>query len=831
MNEKQKAPVKRPPDAMMRMTAEGLRLDFEHQLRYTLARDRYTATARDRYFALARAIRDRVVERWMATQQTHHKQNVKRVYYLSLEFLIGRLLGNNVINLQMEHMCAEALALEGLDWQKLRESETDAGLGNGGLGRLAACFLDSMSSLGLPAVGYGLRYDFGIFNQQIINGFQVEQPDEWLKLGYPWEIAHPEFSFPVQFGGRVETRRGPNGLESHWVDTQNVVGMPHDLPIVGYGGETVNTLRLWSAKAAEEFNLDDFNRGSYVDAVQNKVLAENLTKVLYPNDNNLAGKELRLRQEYFFVSCTIQDILRRFRVDGNDWSTFPTRVFLQLNDTHPALAVAELMRLLVDREHLGWDEAWALTSATTGYTNHTILPEALEKWPVPLFAGLLPRHLQIVYEINARFLREVATRYPLDGARLARMSIIEEGGEKQVRMAHLAIVGSKSVNGVAALHTRLLKEKVLKDFAEFWPEKFNNKTNGITPRRWLLEANPPLAKLITATIGDAWILDLSELRRLEAYQDDPHFQTSFRAAKRKNKVALASYLKETLGIEVSPDSLFDVQVKRLHEYKRQLMLVLYTIIRYTRIKDHPSLDVVPRTVLFSAKAAPGYAMAKLIIKLIHQVAEVINSDPAMAGRLRVAFIPNYRVSLAERIIPAADLSEQISLAGTEASGTGNMKLQLNGALTIGTLDGANVEILEEVGPDNIFIFGLKAEEVELLRPGYRPREVYEKDPEIRRALDLLRENFFSMVEPGLFDPIVRALLDFGDHYMLLADLRSFIEAQDRVDAAYRDQTSWTKKAILNVARSGKFSSDRTIREYATEIWGVTPCPVRRLDAD
>jgi len=813
------------------MSTDGLRLDFEHHLRYTLARDRYTATARDRYYALASAVRDRVVERWMATQQTHHKQNVKRVYYLSLEFLIGRLLGNNVINLEMDGMCREAVAQEGLDWDKLRDSEVDAGLGNGGLGRLAACFLDSMSTLGLPAVGYGLRYDFGIFNQRIANGYQVEQPDEWLKLGYPWEIAHPEFSFTVQFGGRVESRKGPHGMEWSWMDTRNVVGMPYDLPIVGYGGETVNTLRLWSAKAAEEFNLDDFNRGSYIDAVQNKVLAENLTKVLYPNDNMVAGKELRLRQEYFFVSCTIQDILRRFKADGNEWSSFPDKVFMQLNDTHPALAIAELMRLLMDREGLPWDEAWRLTTATTGYTNHTILPEALEKWPVPLLGGLLPRHLQIIFEINSRFLREVASRYPLDGARLRRMSIIEEGGQKQVRMAHLAMVGSNSINGVAALHTRLLKEKVVRDFAEFWPGKFNNKTNGITPRRWLLEANPPLAQLITEVIGKGWITDLQQLRRLEPLQDDAAFRDRFRAAKRQNKVALADYIAATLGIKVSPDSLFDVQVKRLHEYKRQLMLVLQTIIRYNRLKQNPASELVPRTVIFSAKAAPGYMMAKLIIKLIHQLAEVINADPQIGDRLKVVFVPNYRVSLAERIIPAADLSEQISLAGTEASGTGNMKLQLNGALTIGTLDGANVEILEEVGAENIFIFGLKAEEVEQRRHSYNPKEVCNRDPEIRRALDMIRENFFSMVEPGIFEPILRELLDYGDRYMLLADLRDYLETQDKVDAVYRDRDLWTRKAILNVARSGKFSSDRTIREYATEIWQVVPCPVRKFQAD
>ncbi|MGD1019110.1 MAG: glycogen/starch/alpha-glucan phosphorylase [Verrucomicrobiia bacterium] len=813
------------PSAGVSMTVDALHRDFEHHLRYTLAKDRYSATDRDRYYALARAVRDRLIERWMVTQQTHHKRNVKRVYYLSLEFLMGRLLGNNVVNLKMEDTCRAAMAQAGLDWNVLRDYEADAGLGNGGLGRLAACFLDSMSTLNLPAVGYGLRYDFGIFNQKIVNGYQVEQPDDWLKLGYPWEIAHPEFSFEVQYEGRVEARPGSKGMEWRWVDTSTVIGMPYDLPVVGYGGGTVNTLRLWSAKAAEEFNLDDFNRGSYVDAVQNKVFSENLTKVLYPNDNVFEGKELRLKQEYFFVSCSIQDILRRFKSDGNAWEIFPDKVFMQLNDTHPSLVIPELMRLLVDREGLGWDEAWRITTASTGYTNHTILPEALEKWPVDMFGRLLPRHLQIILEINARFMRDVATRYPLDTDRLRRMSIIQEDGQKYVRMANLAVVGSCSVNGVAELHTRLLKERVLRDFAEFWPAKFNNKTNGITPRRWLLKANPPLARLITESIGDGWITDLEQLRQLESFVDDASFRERFRAAKQQNKTALAQHIARQLGIAVSPESLFDVQVKRLHEYKRQLLLVLYTIVLYNRLKCSPALDIAPRTFIFAAKAAPGYAMAKLIIKLIHQVAEVINRDVEIGGKMKVVFLPNYRVSLAERIIPAADLSEQISLAGTEASGTGNMKLQLNGALTIGTLDGANVEILEQVGEDNIFIFGMTAEEVERRRATYKPSDIYRGDDEVRRALDLIQRNFFSMLEPGIFKPVVQSLLDWGDHYMLLADLRDYIETQEKVDAAYKDREGWTRKTILNVARAGKFSSDRAIREYMSEIWHAEPCQI------
>jgi starch phosphorylase len=803
--------------------AEQLRSDFEHHLRRTLAKDRYTATQRDRYYAIALAVRDRLVERWIATQQTHHKRNVKRIFYLSLEFLIGRLLGSNVINLQLEDACRQALFEDGLDWDDLRDQEVDAGLGNGGLGRLAACFLDSMATLNLPAVGYGLRYDFGIFNQRIVNGYQVEAPDDWLKLGYPWEIAHPEFSFPVQFEGHIETRPGPRGTEWHWVDTKTVVGMPHDLPVVGYGGHSVNTLRLWSARAAEEFDLEDFNRGSYIEAVANKVLAENLTKVLYPNDNVFEGKELRLKQQYFFVSCSIQDIFRRFKADGNSWEAFPSKAFIQLNDTHPALVIPEMMRLLIDREGLGWEQAWQITSETTGYTNHTILPEAMEKWPVKLFGHLLPRHLQIIYEINARFMRDVATRYPLDGERLRRMSIIDESGEKYVRMANLAIVGSSSVNGVAELHTQLLEQRVLKDFFEFWPSKFNNKTNGITPRRWLLKANPLLARLITEAIGDKWITDLDQLRKLQPWAEDAAFRQEFRAVKKRNKEILAQQIAHDTGIVVSPDSLFDVQVKRLHEYKRQLLLVLYIVVLYDRLKNNPDLDVVPRTFIFAGKAAPGYLMAKLIIKLIHQVAEVINRDPQVSGKMKVVFLPNYRVSLAERIIPAADLSEQISLAGTEASGTGNMKMQLNGAVTIGTLDGANVEILKEVGEENIFIFGLKAAEVEQRRASYNPWDIFNHDEEIRQALTLISQDFFSMLEPGIFRPLLHSLLEGGDHYMLLADLRDYIQTQERVDAAYRDVEGWDRKAILNVARAGKFSSDRTIKEYASEIWHVQPC--------
>ena len=817
-------------DKQQQITPAALRTGFEHHLRYTLARDRYTATDRDRYHALALAVRDRVVERWIATQQTHHLQNVKRVYYLSLEFLIGRLLGNNVINLNIEDPTRRAMSEIGLDWNDLRDSEIDAGLGNGGLGRLAACFLDSLATLMFPAIGYGLRYDYGIFNQKIVNGYQVEEPDAWLKNGYPWEIAHPEFALSVRFGGRAEAPVR-SGAQWKWVADQVVVGTPYDLPIVGYGGKAVNTLRLWSARAAEDFDLDDFNRGSYVEAVQAKVLAENLTKVLYPNDNVFIGKELRLRQEYFFVSCSLQDILRRFKVDNRDLKDLPDKVFVQMNDTHPSLAVPELMRLLMDQEGLGWDEAWAITNACMGYTNHTILAEALEKWPLDMLERLLPRHMLIIYEINARFLRTVSLQYPLDTDRLRRMSLVEEGACRQIRMAHLAAVGSCSINGVAKLHTQLLRNQLLPDFSEFWPEKFNNKTNGITPRRWLLKANPGLARLISEAIGTKWITDLDELRGLERFADDSAFVAQFHQIKNQNKMALESVIMQDLGMVTDPHSLFDVQIKRLHEYKRQLLLVLYIITLYNRIKDSRGLDVVPRTFIFSAKAAPGFFMAKLIIKLIHMVAEAINTDTHLDNRLKVVFLPNYRVSLAERIIPAANLSEQISLAGTEASGTGNMKLQLNGALTIGTLDGANVEIREEVGQENIFIFGMTAEEAHARRASYNPRAVYDSDPEIRRAIKMIEQNYFSMVEPNIFRPITRALLDEGDKYMLLADLRPYIEAQDKVDQTFRDQQVWNRKAILNVARAGKFSSDRTIREYARDIWKIEPCAVANRPGD
>jgi len=807
------------------MTSESLFEDFSWHLRYTLAKDRFNATDHDRYMALAWTVRDRLIERWSLTRQAHRGRNVKRVYYLSLEFLIGRLLGNNVINLQMEEICRQAMSDAGLDWNDLRDYESDAGLGNGGLGRLAACFLDSMSTLKIPAIGYGLRYNYGIFKQKIVNGAQVEEPDHWLKNGFPWEIVRPEHTQIVRFEGRLETVDIDGRQVWMWVDTKPVLGVPYDLPIVGYGGEVVNTLRLWSAQATDEFNFDDFNRGSYVEAVEKKVLAENLTKVLYPNDNVLEGKELRLRQQYFFVSCTIQDILRRFRAAGNPWSALPDKVFLQLNETHPALAIPEMMRLLVDLEQLNWDEAWRMTCACMGYTNHTILPEALERWGVALFERLLPRHLQIIYEINGHHLQRVSTQYPGDVGRLRRMSLIDEEGDRSIRMANLAIVGSSAVNGVAQLHTEILRQTLFREFYEMFPERFSNKTNGITQRRWLLKANPGLAALITNAIGPAWITDLACLRELEKFADDESFLRRFREVKQTNKRALAETIRAQTGLAVGPDAIFDVQVKRLHEYKRQLLLALYIITRFQRMVEKPGQDVWPRVFVFAAKAAPGYAMAKLIIQLIHAIGEVVNHHPLTCDRLQVVFLPDYRVSLAERIIPAANVSEQISLAGTEASGTGNMKLMLNGALTLGTLDGANVEILEEVGPENIFIFGMKADEVAARRPTYDPRAVCREHPEVGRAVEMIRQNVFSLLSPGLFEPIVQSLLEHGDYYMLLADLPAYIEAQDQVEALYRQPRVWDRRALLNVARAGRFSSDRTIAEYARDIWHVSPCEV------
>ena len=808
-------------DRRVEMSVEGLKDDFSWHLRYSLAKGDTRATERDEYTAFAMAVRDRLVERWISTQEEYARQNTKRVYYMSLEFLIGRLLGNNVINLKADQLCREALKEYGIDWNSLRDYESDAGLGNGGLGRLAACYIDSMSTLNLAGMGYGLRYDYGIFRQKIVNGCQVEEPDHWLKNGYPWEMARPEYAQHVHFGGHVECRAEGGRQQWYWVPAETVQGIPYDLPIVGYD-KAVNSLRLWSAKAVDDFDLADFDKGSYVEAVEQKVLAENLTKVLYPNDNTSQGKELRLRQQYFFVACSLRDILRRFRQTNDSWDALPEKVFIQLNDTHPTLVVPELMRILIDLEGLDWDKAWDLTRRTTGYTNHTILQEALEKWPVPMMERLLPRHLQIIYEINGRFLQEISSLYPGDIKKLQRMSLIDENGERYVRMANLCVVGTSSVNGVAELHTEILKNTLFKDFYELWPEKFHNVTNGITPRRWLLKANPSLSQLISESIGDSWITHLDDLKKLEKFSNDSSLLSAMAKIKRSNKGQLANWTKKNLGIELNPDAIFDVQVKRLHEYKRQLMLAIYIVMFYNRLLNDPKYDPVPRQFIFAAKAAPGYYMAKLIIRFIHGIAGVVNSNPKTRDKLSVAFLPDYRVSFAEKIMPASEVSEQISLAGMEASGTGNMKFMMNGALTVGTYDGANVEIHREVGDENMFLFGLRTEDVAKLRPTYVSKDWYAKDPEIKQALDMIKANVFSLLEPGLFEPILRSLLDYNDYYMLLADLRSYSEAQDRVDAAYRDAKKWNRMSLVNVARSGFFSSDRSVMEYARDIWHISP---------
>ncbi len=804
---------------------KSIQMDYAEHIKYELARDRYTVTKHNRYIALAKAIRDRLIDRWFETQQAHHDDKVKRVYYLSLEFLMGRALGNNVINFQLQDPVEEALGELGIDWEELRDVEVDAGLGNGGLGRLAACFLDSLATLQIPAMGYGLRYNYGIFRQTIENGYQVEHPDDWLQSGNPWEIARPELLIPVRFEGRVEQWTENGRTRFRWVDAKPVLGMAYDTPIVGYGGHAVNTLRLWSARSTEDFDFDDFNRGDYVAAIASKTEAENLTKVLYPNDLHYAGKELRLKQQYLFVACSLWDILRRFKHDKEPWDRFPERVAIQMNDTHPSLAVPELMRLLIDQENLEPDQAWDITVRSLGYTNHTLMPEALEKWPVPMMEKLLPRHLQIIYNINYAFMQKVAISFPGDVDKLSRMSLIEESDPKQVRMANLCIVGSHSTNGVAALHTELLKSRVMPDFADMFPERFNSKTNGITQRRWLLKANPPLAQLITDHIGDAWITNLDELRKLEQYADNDDFQERFRETRRLAKMALVEQVKNEVGFILNPDSIFDTQVKRLHEYKRQLMNTLHIIMLYNRLRKNPNMAWTPQTFIFGAKAAPGYEMAKLIIKLINNIANVVNNDPAIGDRLKVYFLPNYRVSLAEKIIPATDVSEQISTAGTEASGTGNMKFMLNGAITIGTLDGANIEILEEVGAENMCIFGLNADEAKELASHYDPYAMYQANPEIKEALDLLFGGHFSVGEGQIFEPIRKSLLEWGDRYMIIADLQSYSEAHQKLQQEYADKKLWTKKSILNTARSGKFSSDRTIMEYATEIWHAPQHPL------
>ena len=777
------------------------------------------ASPREKFEAFARSVRDILSQRWVLTDHTYERENPKRVYYLSMEFLIGRSLANNVANLLLDPLVKQAFKHKNLDWLGLLEQEPDAGLGNGGLGRLAACFLDSMATMQLPAIGYGLRYEYGIFRQTIQNGWQQELPDNWLRRPDPWEVARPQEKVEVKLGCSFQMRGG--ALQPIFGKASTLIGIPFDRPVIGHGGKTVNTLRLWAATAPDYFDFQEFSRGDFVGAVAETLTAESLTRVLYPDDSTSMGQGLRFVQEYFLVSCSLADLVRRFRRRNADWSTFPDKVAIQLNDTHPTMAVPELMRILLDDAHLGWD----LTQRTLAYTNHTLLPEALEKWPVAWFEMLLPRHLEIIYEINRRLLDSVRTRFPNEDKRLARMSLIEEGSTKHVRMANLAIVGSHSTNGVAAIHSQLLRTTTVKDLAEMFPERFSNKTNGVTPRRWLLLANPALSKAITEAIGDCWITDLSQLSKLKPLADDRDFRKSVGKAKRDAKERLAHWLKAALGQTVDPDSTFDCQIKRIHEYKRQLLNALRVVVLYNRLRANPDLKMVPRTFFFAGKAAPAYHLAKLIIKFINNLAATTDGDPAMRGRLKVVFLPEYDVSLAERLIPASDVSNQISTAGYEASGTSNMKFMMNGALTIGTRDGATIEMAEEAGEENFFLFGLTAQQVAQSRSWYNPHWHYEHEPETRAALDLIFADYFNRYEPGIFNPLRETLLTNGDHYMHLADLKSYLDADQRLVELFADSDAWARKAILNVAASGRFSSDRTIAEYAANIWNVEPCPV------
>jgi glycogen phosphorylase len=782
------------------------------------------ANTRERFEAMSSAIRDLLAQRWLLTERTRDGQNPKEVYYLSMEFLIGRTLANNITNLQVEEFVRNDFASDvGHDWQSLFEQEPDAGLGNGGLGRLAACFLDSLATLQIPAVGYGLRYEYGMFGQEIKDGRQVEHPDNWLTRPDPWEVVRPAETVEVRLNCAFKMRDGRLTV------TPNVptilCGIPYDRPVVGYGGQTINTLRLWGAAAHDDFNFLEFSRGDFFDAVHEKVAAEVLTRVLYPDDSTPRGRNLRFVQEYFLVACSLADIVGRFRRRGNDWKDLPDKAAAQLNDTHPAMAVAELMRILLDEALLGWDEAWDITRRTLAYTNHTLMPEALETWPIGLFEMVVPRLLEIIYEINRRFLDDVRARFPDDPGRLSRVSLISDGPEKRVRMANLAIVGSHSTNGVAEIHSRLLRTTVVSDLAAIFPERFNNKTNGVTPRRWLLLANPDLAHLISDAIGDGWVTDLSQLKKIVPLADDPAFRDGFRRAKRAAKARFAVWLKSATGLVVDPDTIFDSQVKRIHEYKRQLLNILHVIILYNRLRDNPKLDVPSRTFFFAGKAAPAYTLAKLIIKLINNVASVVNVDPVVGDKLKVFFLAEYNVTLAQRLIPASDVSEQISTAGFEASGTGNMKFMMNGALTIGTRDGATIEMAAEAGEENFFLFGLTADQVAGSRGWYNPQWHYEHEPETKRALDMIAANAFSPHEPGIFAPIWDTLLPRGDHYMHLADLSAYLRAQDQVGSLYMKPDDWTRRAVKNVGHSGKFSSDRTIAQYAGEIWNVKPCPV------
>ena len=798
---------------------------YERHLLFDSGVDLAAATARDRFEALSRSVRDVLSQRWLLTEKTYQERSPKRLYYLSMEFLIGRSLANNVTNLLLAPLTDQFIQDKKLNLIEIFEQEPDAGLGNGGLGRLAACFIESAATLQLPAIGYGLRYEYGIFKQSIQNGWQQETPDNWLRSPDPWEIARPNEKVEVSVGCSFELSGGT--LRPVPGRPTTLIGIPFDRPVIGYGGSTINTLRLWAAAAPDFFNFEEFSHGDFVEAFTQTLGAETLTRVLYPDDSRVMGQGLRLLQEYFLVACSLADAVRRFQRSNSDWRLFADKVAIQMNDTHPSLAVPELMRILVDQVHLGWDEAWHITQNTLAYTNHTLLPEALEKWPVAWFEEMLPRQLEIIYEINRRFLGDVRGSFPGDQERIQRVSLIEEGepGTKKVRMANLAVVGSHSTNGVAEIHSKLLRETTLKDLAEIFPQRFNNKTNGVTPRRWLQLCNPGLSALITDAIGDGWIGDLSELSKLRAFTEDSGFRDDFRKAKREAKRQFCDWLRSSTGQTVDPESIFDCQVKRIHEYKRQLLNALRIVVLYNRLRQDPGLEMHPRTFLFAGKAAPAYWLAKVIIKFINNLAEAIDSDPAVRGRLKVIFLPEYCVSLAEHLIPASDVSNQISTAGYEASGTSNMKFMMNGALTIGTRDGATIEMAAEAGEENFFLFGLTAEQVIGSRGWYNPHWHYENEPETRQALDLIFSNYFSRYEPGVFGPLRDMLLTHGDHYMHLADLKSYLDADGRLCSLYADPNEWVRKAILNVAGSGKFSSDRTIAEYATEIWKVKPCPI------
>jgi len=811
------------------MDVHSLVEDFRRYYSRTLGRDRHCQSAHYAYHALVLSIRDRLMERWQDTHDAYDAADASHAYYLSLEFLMGRALSNAALNLDLDEETELAVRCLGMELEELADAEQDAGLGNGGLGRLAACFLDSCASLQLPVTGYGMRYEYGMFRQVIVAGEQVEEPDHWLREGNPWELERPEFTQRVRFGGHIEWQHNNQGKKvPHWVETHDVLAVPYDMPVPGYRNGTVNTLRLWQASATDEFNLGEFNAGLYPESVAAKNTAEQITLVLYPNDASESGKELRLRQQYFLASASLQDIIARWAgTHGRNFSNFAAKNRFQLNDTHPSCAVPELMRLLMDEQGLRWDDAWRITSTTMAYTNHTLLPEALERWPVPTFARLLPRLLDIIHEINARFLAVVAQRWPGDTAQQRRMSIIEEGAVPQVRMAYLAIVGSFSVNGVAALHSQLLTEGLFSDFFALWPEKFNNKTNGVTPRRWLAMCNPQLSQLITEKIGNDWVADLSQLTNLAQHADDPVFRNRWREVKQNNKRLLAQMVEVECGVEFNLEAIFDVQVKRIHEYKRQLLNVLHVIHLYNRLKRGDDKDWTPRCVLIGGKAAPGYFIAKRIIKLINNIAAVINADPITAGRLRLAFMPNYRVTTMEVIAPGSDLSEQISTAGKEASGTGNMKFMMNGALTIGTMDGANIEIREEAGEENFFLFGLSAAEVDVMRSHYNPAAIIAADEDLHRVMQLLESGHFNQFEPGIFDPILHAITSPDDPWMTAADFRSYVDAQQSVAEAYRNEEHWTRMSIFNTAASGRFSSDRTIAEYNRDIWGlkaVSPMP-------